>query len=55
MHLYELQWLIEFAQNNSLPIERIDELIKYYIYNNSDFIDKLEIETKKHLVGLNNN
>ena len=53
MHLFELQWLIEFAQSNSLPIERVDELIKYYITNNSGKIDSEEIEIKKHLAESN--
>lgn len=35
MHLSELQWLIETATTNSLPEGHIDNLIKYYINDNS--------------------
>jgi hypothetical protein len=49
MHLFELQWLIDFAQSNGLPLERVDELIKFYITNNAAMIDSEEFEIKKHL------
>ena len=46
MHLSELQWLIETANTNSLPEGHIDELIRYYINNNSKNIDD-EMEFRK--------
>ncbi len=52
MHIYELQWLIEFCEHNTLPASKVEELIKYYISHNSTKMDAGEIETKKQLMSL---
>lgn len=51
MHLFELQWLIETAASNNLPEKIVDDLLRYYISDTSDKIEREEMEYQKMTVG----
>ncbi|MBU1101756.1 MAG: hypothetical protein KKA84_15270 [Bacteroidetes bacterium] len=50
MHLFELQWLIETAALNNLPERIVDDLLRYYISDNSIKADREKMEYEKMMI-----